>query len=670
MADTIEDALVALSDRDQDYASTVNGVGYNGRDTVFGNDLASRVRAGQALSPRQLSAAYNMLATYRRQLLSYGVDYDNIEAPDLDGLLAQQERRIRERAEEIASTPFGHIELRGDDSLALVTRYHERLVDRIRALPLRRWSPDEKVWLVPLSPDTIQQVSDIAKDYSLEWTEEARSAVSEESARFRANQRASKALKGSASIEGLAVSLLPFQKAGVDYAISNVGKGGVYIADEMGLGKTIQALAVLEATQSYPAVVVVPKTVWMNWAKETVKVLPSRKAVLMGPAGIKAPRGVPEQVGWWAQGDPPPDAEIFIINYDNLGKWREPLEALAPQGFVLDEAHMVKSHKAQRTKLARELAKHAKVRLALSGTPFPNRPAELISPLMVLGRLDDVGGFRHYWNHYCEGDRSGARDLDGLNQRLRATCYVRRRKADVLTELPPVRWDTIPTQLRDRKRYQKVQADLVAWFREQVAADTSVKPENVNSEALLRWHRTRAAETLVRLNALRQVVAEEKIPATLAWVSDFLAGTDEKLLLFTWHRKIGQSLAAALDAPLLVGGMKAEQKNAYEEMFQTDPSCRVLVSQIMLGGVGLTLTAASNVAFAELPWRPMDLDQAVARCYGRLNDIHGANAYLLVAPDTIEARMAELISTKRQITDQASDGSSVIGDLLTTMIGS
>ena len=174
---------------------------------------------------------------------------------------------------------------------------------------------------------------------------------------------------------GLGGELKPFQRAGVSYLLS---QRRAFLADEQGLGKTIEALATLEVDGAYPAVVVCPASLKLNWLREIERWLPGRSAHARGDR--HAGRD--------------PAAEITVVNYDILAARLGELQARAPRALVLDESHYCKNAAAKRTQAAQRLAaavpKDGLV-LALTGTPVMNRPPELISQLRILGRLGDFG---------------------------------------------------------------------------------------------------------------------------------------------------------------------------------------------------------------------------------------------------------------------------------------
>jgi SWI/SNF-related matrix-associated actin-dependent regulator 1 of chromatin subfamily A len=432
---------------------------------------------------------------------------------------------------------------------------------------------------------------------------------------------------------------------------------GVLIADEMGLGKTVQALAVLAATDAFPAVIVCPASLKLNWRREVQTWLPGKSThVLYGT------RPVPP--GRW------PD--VTIVNYDILKYWSEHLPAVG--ALILDESHYIKNGNTLRAKAAvrysDRLAADA-VRICLSGTPVVNAPGELVTQLRVLQRLDDFGGLRAFKERYGRGQ-----NLPELNRRLRATCYVRRRKADVLTELPPKRWSNVlvegdPTVLAE---YRQAEADIVSYLAGQ--ARDAAKSSGASSEQAQRaaWQsamRARAAEHLVAIGALKRLAAKAKMAAARSWIENFCA-SGSKLVAFAHHTSVVDVLADEFAGGCAVrGGDSAEARQAAVDRFQNDADQRVIACSLKAAGVGLTLTAASDVVFLEQGWTPADMDQASDRCH-RIGQTDSVTAWNLLCADTIDEDIAALIADKRLMVNAATDGSpsgengsvSVLGDLL------
>ena len=436
--------------------------------------------------------------------------------------------------------------------------------------------------------------------------------------------------------------------------------GGILIADEPGLGKTIQALAVIQACRAFPAVVVVPATLKTNWYRESCRWIPGKRITIWDSKG-----------GW--------PADIIVINYDVLHKHVERLKELKPRALILDETHLVKSRKARRSKAAHDLALACPIKLALTGTPILNRPNELVTQLEILGRIDEFGGYWQFVRRYCAAfngsfgvNTAGASNLEELNHRLRATCFIRRRKGEVLTELPAKQRSMVPLSISNREEYTRAETDLIEWIRE--TALRSAPVDLLSTEAEREAHadaaanRARAAEQLVRIEALKKLAARGKMDGVTAWIEDFLE-SGEKLVVFAHHVDIVQEIGRRFNSPTITGQTDLQVRQSVVDRFQQDPECKLIACNIQAGGVGLTLTAASNVAFVELAWNPGQMEQAEDRTH-RIGQKDQVTAWYLLAEKTIDEQIMELIEEKRKVVVAATDGETgfekgnIMGDLI------
>ena len=421
---------------------------------------------------------------------------------------------------------------------------------------------------------------------------------------------------------------------------------GVMIADEMGLGKTVQALAVLGAANAYPALIVCPASLKLNWQREARKWLPGTTVEILGGTrpGIV------------------PDFDIAVINYDVLSSWVGHLPPL--RALVLDEAHYIKSAGAIRTKAAIQLSDNMTpngLRVCLTGTPVMNAPGELLTQLRFMQRLDDFGGARDFKDRYGRG-----KHLSELNRRLRATCFVRRRKTDVLTELPPKRWSEVlvegdPTIMRD---YRKAELDIVTFLAErarQAAEESGATTLEARQAAADQAIRAQAAEHLVAITALKRLAARAKMPAVREWIEDFKA-SGSKLVAFAHHTEIVNILTTEFaDGCAVGGGASNEDRQSAVDRFQSDEGQTVIACSLKAAGVGLTLTAASDVLFVEQGWTPADMDQASDRCH-RIGQTDSVTAWNMIAAGTIDEDIAALIANKRMVVDAITDGVTVEGN--------
>lgn len=503
-------------------------------------------------------------------------------------------------------------------------KYDPEILKIVKSLPGAKWLPALKGWRV--SPAALSALRDMGF------------------------QVPDDLLRKDDDLSGLKAELLPYQLEGVRYALK---RNRVLIADEMGLGKTLQALAFLQARKDLrPAVVVCPASLKLNWLRECGKFLeecPENEAVVLSGRN-------PEKVR----------AGILIINYDILDAWTE---CLKPKAVIGDEAHYIKNSKAARSKAFRKICKSAEVILLLTGTPVLNRPIELFNLLNILAP-HEFSNYIAFGKRYCNGhqkevivrgggrrlvwDFSGRSHLDELNLKLKTTVMIRRLKKDVLSDLPPKRLAVIPVEISNADAYLKAEEDFVEWLKEKVREGVY---DGRRLSAALR------AEAMVKIEYLKQIAAVGKLETAVEWIQDFLE-SGEKLVVFAHHKEIVSRLAKSFPGCAVIAG-GTEDRMAQVDKFQNDPKCRLCIGSIQAAGVGLNLTAASNVAFLEYPWRPADFDQCVSRCH-RLGQKSSVTAWCLVASvdniTTIDEKILSVLSRKKGTADAVLDGKALNED--------
>ena len=422
--------------------------------------------------------------------------------------------------------------------------------------------------------------------------------------------------------------LKPFQRAGVSYLLA---QRRAFLADEQGLGKTIEALATLEADGAYPAIVVCPASLKLNWLRELSLWLPHRSAQAL--TGTRASAAI----------EP---ADVTVVNYDIVAGRLSALAAIAPRALVLDESHYCKNAAAKRTQAVAHLSTAVPrdgLVLALTGTPVMNRPPELISQLRILGRLADFGSGAQFGKRF-----RGADAHLRLHWHLRARCFARRLKADVLPQLPAKTRAVVPIELDNEPEYRLAERDLVAWLQSQ---PMDLHELDARVAAALR------AERLVRLNALKLLAARGKLHSALAWIHDFCS-SGERLVVFAHHREIQRALLERFPSALHILG--EDSLVAREEALRTfqEPDSaqnQLIVCSIEVAGHGITLTRSSNVAFLELDWTPAKHDQAEDRCH-RIGQEDTVNATYLLAAGTIDETIGTLLERKRAVIGAVTDG--------------
>jgi SWI/SNF-related matrix-associated actin-dependent regulator 1 of chromatin subfamily A len=444
-------------------------------------------------------------------------------------------------------------------------------------------------------------------------------------------------------IPALAGELMPFQAAGVTYARA---QRRTFIADEQGLGKTLQALATLELDDAFPAIVVCPASLKLNWQREASRWLPHRSlTVVSGRAGV------------------PLHGEILVLNYEILDAHREALTALDAGALVLDESHYCKNRRAKRTQEAQLLSSALRadaLRLALTGTPLVNRAKELVPQLRILGRLDEFGSAADFERKFTD-----PADRERLHWHLRRSCYVRRLKRDVLPQLPAKQRAVVPVALENAGEYARAEEAFMSWL---------VENYRDSADLARRLDSAMRAEALVKINALRKLAGTGKIHVAADWIDDFVA-SGEKLIVFAEHRDVQSRLVARFPAAVhLLGSDSQDERQAAVDRFQTDPDVLLCVCSLKVAAHGITLTAAANVAFVELGWTPPEHDQAEDRCH-RIGQDNAVTAWYLLAAGTIDDRLSALIDHKRLVVGAITDGAvpaegAMVDALLTSYIQS
>jgi SWI/SNF-related matrix-associated actin-dependent regulator 1 of chromatin subfamily A len=442
------------------------------------------------------------------------------------------------------------------------------------------------------------------------------------------------------------LELRPYQRAGVAWLISH---HHALLGDEMGLGKTIQVLAAVNTLRLRRVLVVCPKTLVLNWHSEASRWLTELKPYIFRNGGGD---------GGFLSGD-----GFYIVNYEKLSKidYDGELDCL-----VVDESHYIKNPKAQRSKRVEQLAGRAKRVWLLTGTPIPNRPIELFHPLKIL-RHPLAENWFYFAKRYCDAYQGewgwvvdGAANLDELQEKLRSTVMIRRKKQDVLTELPAKVRQVV---VLNADGYRDALADeLGAWqWYEDALVQYQAKVELARAEGEEAYAkavaelRDAARHAFEEISRARHHLALAKVDDVVEHVKDI--AEQHKVVVFAHHHDVIDKIAEALSefgCVVVDGRVPAEQRHERIQRFQNDPTCRVYIGSITASGVGVTLTAASHVVFAELDWVPGNITQAEDRLH-RIGQKDTVFVQHLVVDGSLDARMAKVLVEKQRVADEALD---------------
>jgi SNF2 family DNA or RNA helicase len=528
------------------------------------------------------------------------------------------------------------------DWIFITFPYEKVVINSVKKIPSITWNATKKAWRAPLT--SANDVIRWAEYFDIEVSDELRSCSENVTNNLNALIEASRSVDAEISIPSLTAELLPYQRAGVAYA-SNARR--TFIADEMGLGKTLQAIATVEyVMDSYPAVVVCPPSLVLNWQAEYARWLPSRRVSV-----VTNRKEFPEKGTY----------DVVVVGYSNITKWEKELSK--HRSYVFDESHYCKTVTAQRTKSAQKIAKSAPkdgIVLCLTGTPVTNRPSEYASQLDILGKLKEFGGLWGFYRRYCNAFQdsfgqwniSGHSHLDELNERLRGVCYIRRTKDQVLSELPPVIHSPVLVEgsAAAMKEYKKAEADIIQYLIDRAKEIARELGEPVGSAAVVARIKAESNEHLVRLSVLRRLSARAKMPVVEEWVKQRIED-GKKVVIAAHHRDIVDELAMKFGNLRIQGGMSVEEVEEQKKKFQT----------------GHTLTSAQDVLFVELPWTPADVDQTYSRCH-RLGQKGSVVATYLLTDGTIDEEIYSLIERKRSVVNRAVDGGSPVDDVDTAQL--
>lgn len=541
--------------------------------------------------------------------------------------------------------------------------YDKVIINGVKKIPGITWDKGEVAWRAPVTSaeDTIYW----AESFSVPVDATVFQVADEMKSKLEELQQASRSVDAEIEVPLLQGSLLPYQKAGVAYATRAKRS---FIADEMGLGKTIQAIATLEYSSEkddvYPAVIVCPPTLALNWKAEWNRWLPHRRVSV-----VSNRKDFPE----------PRTYDVVVVGYSNIQHWEKQLTG--HNSYVFDESHYAKTPTAQRTKSAIKMAKSAPkhgIVLCLTGTPVTNRPAEYASQLDIIGKLKEFGGLWGFYRRYCNAfqDRfgqwniSGHSHLDELNDRLRGTCYIRRTKSQVLSELPPVVHSPVLIEGTESglKEYAKAERDIIKYITDRAREIALELGESPYSAAVVARIKAESNEHLVKLSVLRRLAAKAKMPVVEEWVKERIAD-GKKVVIAAHHRDIVDELAKKFGNLRIQGDMKVTDIEEQKHKFQTLPveEAPVIVLSIQAAKTGHTLTAAQDIVFVELPWTPADLDQTYSRLH-RIGQKGSVTATYLLTEGTIDEEIYSLIEKKRGVVNAAVEGGEFAGSSASQLV--
>ena len=435
------------------------------------------------------------------------------------------------------------------------------------------------------------------------------------------------------------------------------------LADEPGLGKTAEALLAAEAANAYPLLVVVPSVVKINWAREAELWTPHRKATVVHGNG--------DTVDGFA--------DIVVVNYEVLDRHVGWFGEFGFRGMVVDEAHFIKNKSSQRSQHVLDLSQRIRERagrpllMALTGTPLINDIDDFRAIWQFLGWIDDSEPLADLMESLEE---AGLVPSDPGFYAAARRCVidlgiVRRRKVDVAADIPARRTADLLVELEDsvgrsiRAAERDLARRLVARYETALAARRSASGPGIDHELVRKvatWEQKDAnsATTGENVFTMMRRIGQAKSGLAADYAAQ-LARSAGKVVFFARHIDV---MDAAQEAFAKQGVRfssirgdqtpKVRQKNI--DAFVNDPDVAIAVCSLTAAGVGINLQVASNLVLAELSWTDAEQTQAIDRSH-RIGQTEPVTAWRIIAAQTIDSKIAELIDKKAGLAARALDGS-------------
>jgi len=458
------------------------------------------------------------------------------------------------------------------------------------------------------------------------------------------------------------LELMPHQ--GKVVAAAAAGHRTFLLADEPGLGKTAEALLAAEAANAYPLLVVVPSVVKTNWAREAARWTPQHPATVVQGDGETAD-------GF---------ADIVVLNYEILDRHIGWLGDFGFRGMVVDEAHFIKNKASQRSQHVLALSDRIRSRtvrpllMALTGTPLINDIDDFRAIWQFLGWIDDSKPLNQLADALEDTGLTPAdRGFYGAaRQSVIDLGIVRRRKVDVAADIPARRIADLPVELDGpagrsiRAAERDLARRMVAQYEKAFANRSSGgDTEGIDHDLVRRVARSElkdatAAKSGENVFTMMRRIGQAKAELAADYAAQ-LARSTGKVVFFAKHIDVMDAAEetfarAGVRFSSIRGDQTPKVRQANVDAFVNDPDVAIAVCSLTAAGVGLNLQVASNIVLAELSWTNAEQTQAIDRSH-RIGQSEPVTAWRIIAAQTIDTRIAELIDSKAGLAARALDGS-------------
>lgn len=436
-------------------------------------------------------------------------------------------------------------------------------------------------------------------------------------------------------------TLLNFQREGLDFLLKS--SGNALLADEMGLGKTVQTLSYLATErQTFPALIVAPLVTLSNWQREIQKFLKRRSRngrIVEGeyPTSVLIRTGKSQEIA---------KHDIYIINYDLLYKRLDDLSKLNIKTLVCDEVQHLRSKSTKKYSAVKKLAalESVKYRIGLSGTPIYNRGSE-IWPIVDILRPGLLGSFDEFCEYFCYVNEKGKAIVlenkrASLGEELRKHVMLRRKKSDVLKEL------------KEKVRYKElIESDINYYHAELDKIWKRLEEEQKTATSAF----DKFSSYKRAIQSERQAAGAAKVPHVIEFVKNIME-IEESVVVFCHHKAIHGLLHKSLheySPSSIIGGQTDKERQGNIDRFQNGET-KLMIAGLRAGNVGINLSRARYVIFAELDWSPAIHRQAEDRLH-RIGQKNTVFAYYLMGNGTLDDHVANVLVDKSYEIDAIMD---------------
>ncbi len=529
-----------------------------------------------------------------------------------------------------------------DESGLITMPYDAAAIPLLRSMPgpngkQAHWVPETKQWQVSIAPKDLPRVLEVAEQLELDVSDVLKTLAAEGTPESR------EAMKRAERKRSDGASLFSYQKDGVKFLALH---DRAILADEMGTGKTIQALVALP--EGKRIILVVPAAVKYNWENE-IKLWRSdyRVHICNGKNSFKMPeRG-----------------EITIVNYEILPDWLTPtkeeqtsfgktikvaefteeqISQLSETVLISDESQKIKNWKSARTQKFTQLAKRCQYVWLLTGTPVDNRPEDLFGILQA-GNMNVFGSWTKFvelFNGYKNafGGYEFGMPSPEVPERLKRV-MLRRLKSEVLKDLPPKIYQRVEVSI-DKDTIKNLNAFLIEAGMDPKKAENLA--EKLDDSDLPGF------ESFSRIRAL---LAQSRIPAMLEMVEEY-EESETPLLVFSAHKAPIEALENRPGWAIITGDTPAEARFDIVKRFQ-EGNLKGVGLTIGAGGIGLTLTRASNLLFVDLDWKPSMNIQSEDRAHRIGTTANSILIKRMVSNHPLDTHIQNLLEWKLEIAYRA-----------------